>query len=279
MKRFSSCIAAAFIAALVVAPASAGEMAPQYVSSQPSDGEELHRAPDRVEITFSEPLDESSELTVEDGCGRTVDDGAVTVDGNSISVGIALKPSGHYQVSYSATGLAGVTGTSEGGFHFMVHLGPKCSGDGGGGHDGHGGRKNEDGKGEGHDGHGGNSGGGGHDGGGSEDHSTSGHDTTAGTTHDDDHMATSDHSMSGGGEHRKSGEHGKRHSRDKGHGGTHGKHGDQPQPSDDTGEDPTFAAGDGAPVEPDGRAVLFALAFSLTLGCVGGWFLRVSAAR
>lgn len=278
MRRFSSCIAAAFIAALVVAPASAGEIAPEYVSSEPSDGEELHRAPDRVEVTFSEPLDESSELAVEDGCGRTVDDGQVAVDGNTISVGISKKPSGHYQVSYSASGLAGITGTTNGGFHFMVHFGEKCSGDGGGGHANHGGKKKND-KNDGHDGHGGNTGGGSHDGSGSGDHSTSDHSTTTGTTHGDDHMTTSDHSMSGPGDRNEHNKHGNRHGKNKRH-GKHRDHVKQPQePDDGATDDPTFAAGDGAPIEPDGRAVLFALVFSLALGSVGGWFLRVSAAR
>ena len=276
MKRFTVGIVAGFVAALVVAPASAAAMAPTYVSSEPSDGEELHRAPDRVEVTFSEPLDESSELSVTDSCGRTVDDGRVSIDGNTISIGIALQPSGHYEVDYRATGIAGLTGTTAGGFHFMVHFGKDCDGGGGGGHDGHGGKKNGGGGSGEHDEHDG-SGGGQHEGG-SGEHSGSGHTSSSGgAVHTGAHMDGSTDDEGHGG-------HGKRH-KGKGHEGNghKGKHRDHRAPEDPASDDGsggrTLAAGDGQPLAPDGRAVMLALGFSLALGAVGGWFLRVSAAR
>lgn len=286
MRRFTSCIAAVFVATLVVAPASAAAVAPSYVSSDPSDGEELHRAPDRVEVTFSEPLDASSELSVEDSCGRAVDDGNVTIEGNTMTVGIALKPSGHYEVSYAATGLAGVTGTNNGGFHFMVHLGKAC--DGGGGHSGHGG-KNKGGGGDGggqHEGHGGGGGEGEHEGG-SGGHSGSGHSSPTGGSgaHSGGHMSSTDapaHSgghAAGSGSERHGKRHGKGHGKGRGHGKGHGNHkGAAPDNSgtDETGAPPPLAAGDGQPLAPDGQAVMLALGLSLALGAVGGWFLRVS---
>jgi len=277
MKRFTVGIVAGFVAALVVAPASAAGMAPTYVSSEPSDGEELHRAPDRVEVTFSEPLDESSELSVTDSCGRTVDDGRASVDGNTVSIGIALKPSGHYQVDYRATGIAGLTGTTTGGFHFMVHFGKDCDGGSGGGHEGHGGKKNGGGGG-GHDEHDGSGGdqhesGGGHDESGSGEHTGSGHtSSTGGNAH------TGAHTDGSGGD-EGHGAHGKRN-KGNGHKGKHRDHRTTKGPASDEGSaGRTLAAGDGQPLAPDGRAVTLALGFSLALGSVGGWFLRVSAAR
>ena len=293
MRRFLAAIAAAGLATLTVAPAGAAAVAPTYVSSEPSDGEELHQAPDRVEVTFSEPLDQSSKLSVEDSCGRQVDDGEVAIDGSAMSVGIALEPSGHYQVSYTATGLAGVTGSTEGGFHFMVHFGDKCGGGKGGkgGHNNHGGNNTG---GNGNNTGGNNTGGNGnnnehnnHSGGGSQggQHSSgSGHSgsgpSSTGTT---DHAGSQTH---GGG-------HSSMDSTDNRHGGMHGdddnkrtkKHGKhrghrKPKTTVATPDQPgPLAGGSGQPVAPDGSAVMLALGFSLALGTLGGWFLRVSAVR
>lgn len=271
MKRIWACITAAFLVGLMAAPAGASTMAPTYVSSEPSDGEDLHRAPDRVEVTFSEPLDESSELSVKDSCGRRVDDGRVAVDGNTMSVGISLKPSGHYQVSYTATGLAGLTGSTDGGFHFMVHLGEKCDGGKkGGGHNKHGGSNNE-----------GNS---------NQGNNHNEHEGSGGGRNEPEHT-----SMGSGGAHstatnRTGGHAGSDRSTDKRHQGMHGdgdkkrtnkhgKHGKSKVTVDDPNDGRTLAAGPAQPVAPDGRAVMFALVFSLALGSIGGWFLRVSAAR
>src|SRR5918996_243770 len=111
-------------------PALAGN-APEYVSSEPGKGEQLHQAPGRVEITFSEPLDPSSGLAVADECGRRVDDGEVEILANQMSVGIARSPAGEYTVRYTAVGVAGATGSSPGAYSFVVHAGPACGGGGG----------------------------------------------------------------------------------------------------------------------------------------------------
>lgn len=281
MQKILALTAALFLAALMAAPVAAAPMAPTYVSSQPEDGEELHEAPERVEVTFSEPLDESSELSVEDSCGRKVDAGDVTIDGSTMSVGIALKPSGHYQVSYTATGVAGVTGSTEGGFHFMVHFGEACGktgggSGGGGGHNNHGGGGNnqQNTGGNQHNNHGGGGGGGGTDHStGSGNHMSSGH-TTSGRTSSHTGMSGHGSSMGSGKDHSNMQHGGSRNKRS----GKHAGH-RKPRiiPNDPGGQ--TIAAGPGRPVPPDGRAVLLALGFSLALGAVGGWFLRVSAAR
>ena len=282
MRRFLAAIAAAGLATLTVAPAGAAAVAPTYVSSEPSDGEELHQAPDRVEVTFSEPLDESSELSVEDSCGRRVDDGNVSIDGSTMSVGIALKPSGHYQVDYTATGLAGVTGSTDGGFHFMVHFGDKCGGGKGGGkggHNNHGGNNTGGSNSNQHNNHsgGGNQGGQHTSGGG---HSGSGHTSTGNTNHAGAATHGSGHSDSmGSTDDRHGGMHGGDHNkRTKKHGSHRGP--GKPKTTSDRADKPgPLAGGTGQPVAPDGRAVMLALAFSLVLGTLGGWFLRVSAAR
>jgi methionine-rich copper-binding protein CopC len=101
---------------------------PRKVSSDPSAGETRHHAPDRVRITFDEPLDDSSEIKVTDRCDRRLDDGNTRVNLNEMSVGIVRKPSGTYHVSYKATGVGGATGTRFASFQFEVHMGPSCDG-------------------------------------------------------------------------------------------------------------------------------------------------------
>lgn len=284
--RSSSVIALLFVAVLAVPAGAAQSAAPTYVSSEPSKGEKLHQAPDRVEVTFNEPLDASSDLTVKDSCGRAVDDGDVEVEANTIGVGIKRQPSGHYAVTYVATGIGGITGTTEGSFHFEVHAGAACgkSGDGGG-HGNHEDDKDDGGGGgggkhEGHgsgDGSGGGGSGGGHSsmddpGSGSGDHSAPTHSAGRG---DNSNMRHSDATGRG-----HKGKHGNK--KGKGHGGGHGDgaHGliDALKKNENDGR--TLAAGEGTPFgAPDGTAVMLALGLSLALGVLGGWFLRLSGGR
>src|SRR5687768_12967664 len=130
-------LALSLAAPAVAAPAGAVALAPQYSSSEPADGEELHQAPDSVTATFTEPLDPSSEMIVEDHCGTRLDDRNVEVSLNEMTVGIAKKPAGHYMVTYVAEGIGGATGSNQGKFSFKVHAGEPCGGSGSG-HDGHG---------------------------------------------------------------------------------------------------------------------------------------------
>lgn len=261
-------MAVGFLVALSMSAeaAPARAFAPGYLSSSPEDGAMLDRAPEEVEVTFDEPLDPGSELTVTDECGRTIDDGNVTVRANQMTVGIALTPSGDYTVTWLAKGIAGATGQDSDDFSFMVHHGPACDG-GGGGHRGGGmGGGNH----EGHEGGGGGAGQhSGHEnagGGSSTDHDTMGHDSRDGSGMDHD-MASRDHSN------RKHGM--------KKHDGRHGRHQKSrraPAPELTPGEERIEAAGDPA-IAPNGRDVLVALGLCLALGAVGGWFLRVSGAR
>ncbi|MDQ3646532.1 MAG: copper resistance protein CopC, partial [Actinomycetota bacterium] len=144
--------------AVLLAPAAGAAArppaSPQLASSTPEAGSEQHQAPERVELTFSEPLDTGkSWVGVFDECRRRLDAGDVEVMLNEMSVGIAKTPAGKYTVVYQARGVGGVTGTTNGTFDFVVHAGESCDR---GGHSGHGdGGGNGAGDGNGHgDGHG-----------------------------------------------------------------------------------------------------------------------------
>jgi methionine-rich copper-binding protein CopC len=125
-RRVLAAMAVGFLLALT--GGGVAHAAPTYLSSEPADGERVHKPPKRVSITFSEPLDASSTITVRDHCGRTLSNGNVRIQVNEMSVGITKRPSGHYIVTYTAVGLAGITGSTKGNFGFRVHAGKSCSG-------------------------------------------------------------------------------------------------------------------------------------------------------
>ncbi|HEV3473118.1 MAG TPA: copper resistance CopC family protein, partial [Actinomycetota bacterium] len=139
--------AALVLALWMAAPAWA---APQRLSADPEPGAELHEAPERVTLSFSEPLDGSSRIRVLDECRNRLDDDNTQIELNEMSIAIEETPSGTYTVAYVASG---VTGDAVESYEFTVlHAGPSC--DGSGGHGGHGG-----GGGGGEGGHGGGAGG------------------------------------------------------------------------------------------------------------------------
>lgn len=248
--------------ALLLWAAAPALAAPQRLSSDPEPGAELHQAPARVSLEFTEPLDDSSEIRIFDDCRNRLDAGDTTVDLNAMSVGVAKTPSGTYLVQYLAVG---VTGTAAESFTFTVlHDGPTCDGREAG-HGGHGGGGGEGG---GHGGHGGGSGGG--SGGGHGGHSGSG---------GDDHGAHSGEDTMHAGAHGDGGDKHDRHGKNK-H-GKHGKHGEHGKSDDDgagANDDATLAAGDdGIPGDiPDGTTVLVALGLASIFGALGGWVLRIS---
>ena len=234
-------------------------MGPTYLSSEPASGEQLHQAPQEVSVSFSEPLDQSSQLQIVDECGAPVNSGNTAVFGNEMSTGIVRTPSGTYTVEYKATGVGGVSGTTNGSFGFVVHAGTACDGSSGGHHGG------------GHSGGNGGGGGGGHGGhqGGSDHsgHALFGDDgTTAHSSHDG---AMSDHA----------GRHEAR-SHDP-HEGDGKKHDARAEPSKDSPGTVDASAGDtqDGGLLPAGRdAAMLGLSLTIALGLAGGWLLRVSAA-
>ena len=266
MKKLATGCYAVLLVLMAALPAVASQPAPpRYQSSEPSDGATVHQPPDRIEATFDQPLDDSSLLAVQDECGRRVDDGSTTVDGNSMTVGLSKKPSGEYHVAYKAVGLGGITGESTGHFTFTAHGGDPCNGGPGKhDHDDDDEKDHDDHKDDNSDRH--------KNGHGDDDHSTNPdhdrHDSDAGGTHND-------HDASAGGTHGE--DHG-------GNGGDHGAHGS-------SGDGKAQAAG-GIPgisspddttrkllSRADSSTLLLSLGLCLLLGILGGAILRTSGVR
>ena len=258
-RRVLAAMAVGFLLALIGGGVALA--APTYLSSQPADGERVHKPPKRVTITFSEPLDASSTMTVRDHCGRTLDNGNVQVEVNEMSVGIAKKPGGHYIVTYTAVGLAGVTGSAKGNFGFKVHAGKSCSGLQ------HQHQPKTTGTGNGH--------GAGHGNGSGQEHET--HPPTATSEeHPDDHAGGAGgteqgHAKHEGNKKHAGGKHGDKRAHGLGHDANGHESGDRFQPQAlDRGQTPI------PDFVPGSEAVLMALAAAAGLGAFGGWLLRNS---
>lgn len=269
------CAIAAGILALAPFSAALAAQSPQYMSSEPANGAELHEAPEVVKVAFTEPLDASSELRVF-ACGKRVDDGKTTVSLNQMEVGLASGPSGIYEARWVAKGLGGITGSSAGFIEFSVgHSKPTCNGSGHGPAHGSGhGSGSGDGEGGGHEGEG-------HQGSG-ESHSgisSEGGSHNPGSTH----PGSSSHS---GTSHSSTGPSNDSHSGGSGHdGGGSGRstnghgpsHGGDATPQDEGVSNPDLAFGSG-PLSiptPEPGAIILALAACIGLGVTGGWLARL----
>ena len=245
---------------------------PEPVSSSPEDGETVHRAPDRVEMTFSEPLDPSSNITVLDECDRVVS-GDTDVSANEMSTPLTLKPSGHYRVQWEATGLAGASGTNRGDFSFHAHMGDPCDPDDNNNGDHH--------NGNGHNGHNGNNHGnhhGDHNGGNhGSGHAGTGHAPSTHTTDHSDHFGV-DHadghpSDDHAGAHKGKDHDGGRHRGGHGDGKHHAK--DKQTTPDGGGDHPRLTTEGPTRTDESGALnLLLALALPALLGVGGGSLLR-----
>jgi methionine-rich copper-binding protein CopC len=267
-KLLAGCYAALLV--LVAAPAAASQVAPpQYESSEPAEGATVHKAPDRIEVTFDQPLDDTSSLSVTDGCDRDVDDEATEISGDTMSVGLELKPSGNYHVEYVARGLAGVTGENEGHFTFTAHGGESCDGR----------KKKHDHDDEDKDHH--------KDDDGHKEHDDRGHDDNG---HDDMDHDDGDH---GTGDTHDGGS-GSSHTDHKGGGGHHcggnGDHQDGDHSRAGSDDDPVASGDDISGITPsdtarellkraDSTTLLISLALCVALGIAGGAVLRATGAK
>ena len=233
--------------------ARARQFAPVLLSSEPAAGSEHHQPPGEVSASFSEPLDASSEFHVLDECGNKLN-GSTSVFGNEMSTDISRTPSGTYTVHYSAVGLGGVSGTTEGAFDFVVHGGKSCDGSGGGNHHG-GGGNNNGGNGGGHNGHN-NGGNGSGEHGGTSEH-PSDHDVAMGGGH-------TEHDAAGSGDEHKPGHSAKSEHSNKGN-----------QAGSNDSASPSVPTSRRIPI---GREeVMLALTLTCALGLAGGLLLRNSA--
>jgi len=91
--------AIAILSFLVISPASANSL----VNSSPISGSSLSSPPSAVTITTQVALlDVGNSVTITDPKGKRVDDGALTVDGVNVIIGLKpLTVSGIYTVTYS----------------------------------------------------------------------------------------------------------------------------------------------------------------------------------
>jgi len=303
MSRLRLGIAIAGVILLSSAPVLAAQVdGPRFLSSDPQAGEELNDAPpESVEITFSEPLDASSEIKVIDECENRIDDGSTTINANSMQVGFKKTPVGTYTVFYSAVGPGGITGETNGSFQFLVHVGKSCGGGehgsnhggsnhggekpghGGSGHEGeyeggHGGSGEHEGGGSDHEGSS-HSGGSTHSGSGTASHSSS--QTHSGGSSSGSHSGGSTHNSSTGtSDHGASGDHSSTGSK---HGSEHGSkvtskhgsgHGSGDRVKGTTLAAPGGPAGEALLGQVEGSAVLMALGAALLMGVGGGWVIR-----
>jgi copper resistance protein C len=71
-------------------------------SSDPADGSSLGAGPQRVSLTFNEPMQTGfATLTVIGPDGRPYQSGEVTANGGTVSIGVApLGPAGRYEIGY-----------------------------------------------------------------------------------------------------------------------------------------------------------------------------------
>jgi methionine-rich copper-binding protein CopC len=265
MRKLAIGCYAVLLVLLVAAPAAASQIAPEYQSSEPADGATVHQPPDRIEITFSEPLDPGSSMTVTDACDHRVDDGATEVSGSTMSIGLEKKPSGRYLVEYVASGIGGLTGETEGSFSFTAHAGAACDGNKSG-HQGHGpgGNGNHGNGNHGNGNHGGNHAGGDHDG---DDHSTG--STHSGTDHSTmGPSAHTDHDAGDSGSHSE-----------EGHSG--GSHHDRPVASGPDTIDGITSSDTQRELltRADSTTLLISLALCAALGILGGVVLRATGAK
>jgi methionine-rich copper-binding protein CopC len=254
----------ACLLALVVVfalPAASAQLAPEYQESDPNAGASLASAPSSVSITFNEPLDDGSTMSVHNSCGKAVDGGNVSINLNEMSVAVTEGHySGTYKVKYSAVGLGEVTGTTEGDFTFDVAEGHPCKK-----HHDHDPKKHDEHDPKKHDDHDKK-----------HEHDDEDHENHEGMGHDDDHIGSghsgtthTDHSSMSGSAHTD-------HNGPAGHeghsqkdGSEHVKHGSG-RPAGDIAAPPI------PELPADGQAVLVALALCAVMGVIGGVFLRTS---
>jgi len=99
MRSLRALFAALLFSFVAISPAHANSL----TGTSPISGAILSTAPNSVTLTTEAPLAAmGSEVTVTDPKGVRVDDGALTIDGNSAVVGLlALTEKGIYQVQYS----------------------------------------------------------------------------------------------------------------------------------------------------------------------------------
>lgn len=113
-------IARTFVLAAVLAGASAPAMAHAFLDrASPAAGENLHGAPARIALHFTEPLEPAfSAVTVTDETGRDESAGPPAVGGSEMDLPLKPLPPGRYRVTWHAVSVD--THRTEGKYNFLV---------------------------------------------------------------------------------------------------------------------------------------------------------------
>ena len=106
--------------ALFLAGATAPASAHAFLQkASPAAGENLHAAPPKVELHFSEALEPAfSSITVTNAAGTQMGAGATTANGSELDLPLKPLPPGRYRVTWHAVSVD--THRTEGKYNFLV---------------------------------------------------------------------------------------------------------------------------------------------------------------
>lgn len=103
MRNLRRGVAVAVLTGLALLLGAAPALAhTSLLSSDPSDGSSLDAAPQRIALTFSDPMTaEFSTITIVGPDGTQYQNGEVSADGSTVSIGVQpLGPAGRYEIGY-----------------------------------------------------------------------------------------------------------------------------------------------------------------------------------
>jgi methionine-rich copper-binding protein CopC len=127
MSRTKVTLAGAAAAAILTAAAPAVLAHAAYKSSNPADGSTVASPPGQITAEFTEPLTDSSSMSVFDPCGDQVDHGDSNPNGYNMSVSMSGDKAGKYTVEFKAQSALDSHVTS-GAFTFTSSGGDPCPG-------------------------------------------------------------------------------------------------------------------------------------------------------
>lgn len=127
MTRRKVTLAGAAAAVILAAAAPAVLAHAAYKSSNPADKSTVASPPGQVTAEFTEPLTDSSSMSVFDPCGQQVDNGDSNPNGYNMSVSMSGDKAGTYTVEFKAQSALDSHVTS-GAFTFTSSGGDPCPG-------------------------------------------------------------------------------------------------------------------------------------------------------
>jgi methionine-rich copper-binding protein CopC len=127
MTRAKVTLAGAAVTAMLAAAAPAVLAHAAYKSSDPADGSTVASPPSQISAEFTEPLTDSSSMSVFDPCGEKVDHGDSDPNGYNMTVSMSGDKAGTYTVEFRAQSALDSHVTS-GSFRFTSSSGGPCPG-------------------------------------------------------------------------------------------------------------------------------------------------------